>query len=118
MNIYFLIFLFFLINEVLMLKTLTKFKSTDRINLPELSMTIDQLILKKGYSCEMHQVTTEDGYILKMFRIKPSGVKKSNRTVLLQHGLFDSSDSWVVNDKNLSLPLILVSQGYEVVINN
>jgi hypothetical protein len=75
----------------------------------DVTMTIDQLITNKGYNLQIHYVTTQDGYILKLFRILPrrsgGGIKNKNKNsnldgkseksikgnkkvVLLQHGLF------------------------------
>lgn len=71
-------------------------------------------------------VKTEDGYILKLFRIagpknslgKESDVDPKRRVVLLQHGLLDSSDSWVVNYESKSLAFILANKGYDVWLGN
>jgi len=46
-----------------------------------------------GYPCEIHNITTEDGYILTVFRV-PHGVKSqrpNTKPVLLQHGFGSSS---------------------------
>lgn len=43
------------------------------------------IVRSKGYPLETHSVTTEDGYILGMFRIPPR--KVNSPVVLLQHGL-------------------------------
>ena len=53
-----------------------------------------------GNPVEKHYVETDDGYILGYFRIqkKNSVIKDGLKPVLLQHGLLDSSDSWLVND--------------------
>jgi pimeloyl-ACP methyl ester carboxylesterase len=77
------------------------------------------------YPLEIHYVTTEDGFILKIYRI-PAGknmIKEtvedpSRRVVLFQHGLFDSSDSWVCNHENKSFPFALANQGYDVWLGN
>jgi hypothetical protein len=61
-------------------------KSLSKI-VKEPNMTIEQLILTKGYQVEVHFVETEDGYILKLFRILPKR-ESLNKAVLLQHGLF------------------------------
>jgi lysosomal acid lipase/cholesteryl ester hydrolase len=49
---------------------------------------------------ETHIITTEDGYILTLFRIPgPSG----SSPVFLQHGLLESSTSWLIPGRNKSL---------------
>lgn len=71
-------------------------------------------------------IQTKDGYILKLFRIpgkKNSQVGSYNYdpnrpVVLFQHGLFDSSDSWVGNYERMSLPFILANKGYDVWLGN
>lgn len=58
------------------------------------NLTFEEIVTRKGYPLSSYHVTTEDGYILKLFRI--SGKKnsqneknnKSKKVVLLQHGLF------------------------------
>lgn len=47
-----------------------------------------------GYEAETHEVTTEDGYILTVFRCN-SKKSTSNRrkVVVIQHGLLDSNDT-------------------------
>jgi pimeloyl-ACP methyl ester carboxylesterase len=74
------------------------------------------IVSEKGYVIETHYVTTSDGYILTMFRI-PFG-KKSSRLggppILLQHGLLDSSYTWVNNPETESLGYILANNGYDV----
>ena len=74
-----------------------------------------------NYPHEVHTTETEDGYILKLFRIQrrrtlmePLG----KPVVLLQHGVMDSADCWVVNTKEKSLGLILADHGYDVWLSN
>ena len=57
------------------------------------------LIGVRGYTVETHYATTPDGYILTMFRIPfAKGNEVANkRPVLLQHGLLDSSYTWINN---------------------
>lgn len=68
----------------------------------DIANPIEQIIIKKkyeiyynkfSYPLQVHYVTTQDGYILKLFRISPKlkNLKISNnkmKAVLLQHGLF------------------------------
>jgi pimeloyl-ACP methyl ester carboxylesterase len=64
-----------------------------------------------------HDVTTFDGYICTMFRITHPNVKATKGPVLLQHGLMDSADTWVViGDK--SLAFVLARSGYDVFLGN
>jgi hypothetical protein len=53
-----------------------------------------------NYPVQVHEVTTEDGYILKVFRIqkKGSSIRDGLKPIFLQHGLLDSSDTWLIND--------------------
>ena len=59
----------------------------------------DKLIAKYGYQSEVHQVTTEDGYILTMHRLRKQGAQP----FFLQHGLVDSSAGYVIMGPNVSL---------------
>lgn len=43
---------------------------------------------------------------------------KKNFPIMLQHGLLDSSFSWILNEKNQSLAYILASLGYDVWLTN
>ncbi len=62
-----------------------------------------EIIIARNLSVETHTVLTEDGYILGLIRIP--GTKLGDRPksmngppVLLQHGIIDSSDGWIVHD--------------------
>ncbi|KAL7287737.1 hypothetical protein TKK_0018122 [Trichogramma kaykai] len=74
-----------------------------------------KMILRDGYPSETHSVTTEDGYILTVFRI-PGSVHSP--PVFLQHGLLESSADWLISGKNKSLAYILSDNGYDVWIGN
>ncbi|XP_055838134.1 lipase 1-like [Episyrphus balteatus] len=78
------------------------------------TLKVDKLIAKYGYESEVHQVTTEDGYILKMHRIRNSG----RQPVFLQHGLVDSSAGYVVMGPNVSLAYLLADLKYDVWMGN
>ena len=67
-----------------------------------------ELIVKRNYSVEIHNVTTKTGYILELHRIPPAVRDESTKVVFLQHGLVGTSAQWVFNkgageNKNLSL---------------
>jgi len=69
-----------------------------------------------GYAFEEHRITTEDKYVLTAWRI-PGRVNESiaqrsiRKPVLLQHGLFDTSYTWLILNKTESLGLLLAYQG-------
>lgn len=71
-----------------------------------------ELITSKGYVCEDYSVVTEDGFILSLQRI-PHGKRLSQaakgvaqKIVFLQHGLLDSSTTWVLNLPEQSLGML------------
>lgn len=88
---------------------------------PDANNNFTTIVTSKGYPCETHYVTTEDGYILTVFRI-PYGISGPGSgvrpAVWLQHGLLDSSFTWVLNMPNQSLPYILADNGYDVWMGN
>lgn len=81
-------------------------------------------ILREGYPCEVHTVTTPDGYILKLFRIPhsprgpPPPVNETRPVVYLMHGLLMSSSDWVVLGKENSIAFLLSDAGYDVWMGN
>ncbi|XP_011882160.1 PREDICTED: lipase member K-like, partial [Vollenhovia emeryi] len=79
------------------------------------------LVEQYDYPAEEHNVTTEDGYNLKLHRIpgSPSFDSKNKKEIVyLQHGLLASSDSWVMYGTGKDLAFLLVDQGYDVWIGN
>ena len=80
------------------------------------------MIRTKGYPCEEHKVITKDGYILGIFRIShgrnASSSSTPGRPVLLQHGLLDSSTTWVMNFPDQSLGFMMADAGYDVWLGN
>ncbi|XP_017772935.1 PREDICTED: lipase 1-like [Nicrophorus vespilloides] len=88
----------------------------------ELHKTTNQIITKYGYPCETHYITTEDGYILTVYRIpkrnpQPEGVKPQ-LPVLLVHGLFGSSADWVLLGPENALSFLLSDNNYDVWLIN
>jgi len=64
--------------------------------------------------CEVHYVTTEDGYVNTMFRIPRSGPP-----VIVQHGVLDSSWDMVLGGGNTStVAFAVASWGYDVWLPN
>ncbi|KAM4103560.1 hypothetical protein ACJW30_06G088000 [Castanea mollissima] len=79
------------------------------------------MVETKGYVCEEHKVTTQDGYILSMQRI-PEG--RSGKTpgkrppVLLQHGLMMDGITWLLLPPDQSLTFLLADNGFDVWLAN
>jgi len=100
------------------------------IGAEQLSTDIDygkntqEMILQHHYPCENYTIQTEDGYLLTLFRIpgkryeKLEDAKKvPKQPVILQHGLIDSSDCWVLNEKP-ALAYMLADSGFDVWLGN
>lgn len=90
------------------------------------NLNVLQIVAKRGYAIETHNVTTADRYVLTMFRLPKSYTEtQSGATaatnkpaVLLQHGLLDSSYTWVLNYRTQSLAFLLADAGYDVWLGN
>jgi len=87
---------------------------------PEANQNFTQIVGGLGYPVETHHITTTDGYINTYFRIqaKNTKIKPGLPVIYCQHGLLDSSDSWIMNDEALAPGLILANAGYDVWIGN
>jgi len=77
-----------------------------------------------GYPCENYTAVTLDGYILRLFRIPghrneslEEAKKHKRQPVILQHGLVDSSDMFLVNEEP-ALGYLLADAGFDVWIPN
>ena len=84
----------------------------------EVYMSFEQRCRKYGFNTERHYVTTEDGYILQMFRvINPLDINQNKIPVFLQHGLQDCWIGGIVNgDKS---PIAVLSKGgFDVWVGN
>lgn len=73
-----------------------------------------ELATKYGHPPKQHQVITEDGYILTIYQLPG---RRATIPILLMHGLFDSSDTWLLRG-NESLAITLANKGFEVWLGN
>ena len=73
-----------------------------------------------GYPAESHQIITEDGYKLTLFRIQKKGtsITKGLPPVLLQHGINGSGVDWIFNGEDASLTYMLANAGFDVYLGN
>lgn len=63
---------------------------------------------------ELHQVLTEDGYLLEVHRLPAAG----KPPVILMHGLFATSADYVLRGPNVSLAFLLHDRQYDVWLMN
>lgn len=91
---------------------------------PDVGRDGPELIRARGYPVENHYVTTEDSFVLRMFRIPAAAAGAP--VVFLQHGLLDSADTWLmgraVGDaapwRYSSLAYAFADSGFEVWLGN
>jgi lysosomal acid lipase/cholesteryl ester hydrolase len=80
-------------------------------------------IISSGFDFEEHKILTEDGYILTAWRI-PGKINENDQSrskrkpILLQHGIMDSSYTWLILDPKNCLSIMLAEQGYDVWMAN
>ena len=86
--------------------------------------SFEQICEENGFAFEVHEVTTDDGYILNVFRIPGMLSEHYHSThaekppVLLQHGLFDSAYCWIVNYADVAPAFVAARAGYDVWLGN
>ena len=82
------------------------------------------MVKNAGYHYNEYEVVTEDGYHLKMFRIRNDKVSQLKATdeqapvVFLQHGLFSSADCWIANNADVTPAFQFARDGYDVWLGN
>lgn len=55
-----------------------------------------------------------------MFRIQRKGsqIKQGLKPIILQHGLLDCSDTWIINDEDKAPAFLLANRGYDIWLGN
>lgn len=84
--------------------------------------TFGEICAENGFQFEEHQVVTDDGYILTVFRIpglmsegEPDGSKPP---ILFQHGILDSAFCWIINYADVAPAFVAARAGYDVWLGN
>jgi lysosomal acid lipase/cholesteryl ester hydrolase len=82
-------------------------------------MTFEEVVADKGFHLETHQVRTEDGYLLKLFRIRDKTiVGKSAKVVFMQHGLFATAGTFIKYADDNTPVFNLAREGYDIWVGN
>ena len=85
---------------------------------PDIKFDFEQIVNEFGCTLEEHEVTTDDFYVLKVFRINYGTVNpNTKKTVFLQHGLFSDASTWILHKED-SLAFRLAKAGYDVWLGN
>mmetsp|Transcript_11306 Transcript_11306/g.15211 ORF Transcript_11306/g.15211 Transcript_11306/m.15211 type:complete len:197 (-) Transcript_11306:105-695(-) len=80
-----------------------------------------------GFDWANHEVHTDDGYILNLFRLLPAGVKRASdcadcfgQPVFLMHGMGANGSRWLnrINEDIDPLAIALAKRGYDVWLGN
>ncbi|XP_060849225.1 lipase 3-like isoform X2 [Rhopalosiphum padi] len=85
------------------------------------SLSTVEIIQNNGYAVEVHNVITADGYILELHRIprsKRGQEPTRNHPILIHHGILGTSADWVLAGADMSLPMQLADDGYDVWMAN
>nr|XP_034341854.1 tear acid lipase-like protein [Arvicanthis niloticus] len=91
---------------------------------PEADMNVSEIVSHWGYEGEEHQVKTEDGYLLWIFRISHGKNERKNSynttkpVVYLQHGFTVSADYWVLDPPSNCPAFLLADAGFDVWLGN
>ena len=77
-----------------------------------------QIANENGFQCESHQVTTHDGYLLNIWRVRQENLDKDAPPILLQHGLECDMMMWIFNEPSIAPLFVLARAGYDVWMGN
>ncbi|XP_068898904.1 lipase 1-like [Tenebrio molitor] len=84
---------------------------------PDILSTVPKMAERHDYNEETHSTTTDDGYILNVFRITSKNQKPTKSPVFVQHGIATNSGPWV-DIGNRSIAFRLADEGYDVWLGN
>jgi len=84
---------------------------------PYVTYTFKQHCEQDGYPYEEYSVTTDDGYILSLYRI-PGKNKNPGPPVLLVHGLSNSAHCFILNQCTTPPAFRLADENYDVWLGN
>ena len=68
-----------------------------------------------GYKLEENSVTTDDGYILSIWHLRPK--VPNGKITFMQHGLAETAWTFFELEKN-SLPFLLLKEGFDIRLGN
>ena len=81
----------------------------------DLTKYYKEFVKKHEYELEVHKVTTDDGYILALWHLKPK--TSTSKVAYFQHGLADTA--WCFFQLgSKSLPFLLAKEGFDIWLGN
>lgn len=109
-----------ILNNFLNIRKTIEKNAENLLKLPEaIISTFTGVTIEKGYNTEKYEVTTEDGYILNLYRISS---KKCDvliqPPVFLMHGLLLNSDIWYDAGHDASLAYMLADNCHDLWVGN
>lgn len=109
------------IKVLLLIAALTAFWVIYRGFMPEYVLSdFESYCAHFNYPVQNFDVVTDDGYILKVFRIQKKGsqIRDGLPVVFFQHGVLDCSDTFIINEEEKAPAFMLANQGYDVWFGN
>ena len=90
------------------------------VNSSDVDKSFQEICTENAFQYEEHTVVTEDDYVLTVFRIPGTTHEptSSKPPILLQHGLFDSANCWIVNYASMAPAFVAATAGYDVWLGN
>jgi len=84
--------------------------------------TFEDVCTKNGFNVESHTVTTPDGDILEVFRLRTDAVKNMPHgeapVVFMQHGVLSSSFTFIANFEEKAPAFVFARASYDVWLGN
>jgi len=83
-------------------------------------LSFEEMCAKYGFQYEEHEVVTDDGYHLTMLRIpgRIGDFTTGKPPIILQHGITDSADTWIMNYDTVAPAFQSARDGYDVWMGN